>query len=198
MVRLEKRHRRRRHQRGARARDDSSALAAAHGDLQVGQFQLRNRRRDLALPPAALQRLLTRELHAVKRELEAYPDEASVWRAVPGMPNSGGTLALHLAGNLQHFFGAVLGKDGYKRDREAEFARRNVSRTELMAALDSAFASVERTLATLTEDALTSTFPEPIAKRNVSTGMFLVHLASHLAYHLGQLDYHRRAVTGDV
>ncbi|MBK8648017.1 MAG: hypothetical protein IPN16_16060 [Gemmatimonadetes bacterium] len=25
----------------------------------------------------------------------------------------------------------------------------------------------------------------------------LLHLASHLAYHIGQLDYHRRLVTGD-
>ena len=27
----------------------------------------------------------------------------------PGLANSGGTLALHLTGNLQHFIGAVLG-----------------------------------------------------------------------------------------
>jgi hypothetical protein len=27
--------------------------------------------------------------------------------------------------------------------------------------------------------------------------MFLQHLASHLAYHLGQIDYHRRVVTGN-
>ena len=27
----------------------------------------------------------------------------------PGIANSGGTLALHLTGNLQHFIGAVLG-----------------------------------------------------------------------------------------
>jgi hypothetical protein len=31
----------------------------------------------------------------------------------------------------------------------------------------------------------------------LSTGVVLVHLATHLAYHLGQLDYHRRVVTGD-
>jgi hypothetical protein len=29
------------------------------------------------------------------------------------------------------------------------------------------------------------------------TDDYLVHLATHLAYHLGQLDYHRRVVTGD-
>ena len=147
--------------------------------------------------PAALHTLLLRELRAVRREIEAYPDDVSVWRQIPGVPNTGGTLALHLAGNLQHFLGAILGRDGYKRDRDAEFSRRNVTRTELVATIDASIASVDRTLQTLTDDALEGTYPEPIANRKVSTSMFLVHLASHLAYHLGQLDYHRRAVTGD-
>jgi uncharacterized damage-inducible protein DinB len=147
---------------------------------------------------SALETALLRELRAVRREIEAYPDDASPWRAVPGLPNTGGTLALHLAGNVQHFFGAVLGKDGYRRDRDAEFSRRDVSRKELLAGIDAAIASVGRALRDLEDDALASTYPEPIAKRNVSTGVFLVHLASHLAYHLGQIDYHRRAVTGDA
>ena len=30
-----------------------------------------------------------------------------------------------------------------------------------------------------------------------SVDEFVVHLLSHLAYHLGQLDYHRRVVTGE-
>lgn len=145
-----------------------------------------------------LQTILTRDLRGLKREIDAYPDDASVWRAMPGMPNTGGTLALHLAGNLQHFFGAILGRDGYVRQRDAEFARRDVPRAELQAGIDAAIASVERTLATLTDSALRDPYPEPIAKRTVSTGAFLLHLAGHLTYHLGQVDYHRRAVTGDA
>ena len=39
-------------------------------------------------------------------------------------------------------------------------------------------------------------FPEVIAGKRVRTGDYLVHLATHFAYHLGQLDYHRRIVTG--
>lgn len=139
--------------------------------------------------------MLARELHAVKRELEAYPDDASVWRVIPGVPNTGGTLALHLAGNLQHFFGAILGRDGYKRDRDAEFARRDVPRNELLVGIDATIASVERTLKAISDETLAAAYPEPIAKRTVTTEIFLVHLATHLAYHLGQLDYHRRAVT---
>ncbi|MEX2153144.1 MAG: DinB family protein [Gemmatimonadaceae bacterium] len=146
---------------------------------------------------STLQTLLTRELRAVRREIEAYPDDASIWRSAPGIPNTGGTLALHVAGNIQHFFGAILGRDGYKRDRDLEFARRDVPRKELLAGIDAAIASVDRTLPRLDDAALTAPYPEPIAKRRVSTEDFAVHLASHLAYHLGQLDYHRRAVTGD-
>lgn len=145
-----------------------------------------------------LKTIVTRELAAVKRELEAYPDDASVWRVIPGTPNSGGTLALHLAGNIRHFFGSILAKDGYVRNRDAEFASRDVPRAELLAGIDAAIASVERTLAKLDDAAIRRPYPEPIAKRTVSTGVFLLHLASHLAYHLGQIDYHRRAVTGDA
>jgi hypothetical protein len=148
--------------------------------------------------PSVLRTLLTRELRAMRRELEAYPDDASVWRPIPGVPNTGGTLALHVAGNIQHFFGGILGRDGYKRDRDSEFARRDVPRKELLAGIDAAIASVERTLPKLNDGMLKAAYPEPIAKRSVETAVFVVHLATHLAYHLGQLDYHRRVVTGDV
>ncbi|HJQ20442.1 MAG TPA: DinB family protein [Gemmatimonadaceae bacterium] len=141
--------------------------------------------------------LLVRELRAVQREIDAYPDEASVWRALPGVPNTGGTLALHLAGNIQHFVGAILARDGYVRDRDAEFARRDVPRSALRADLDRAIASVQRTIGALRDDQLLAPYPEPIAKRTVTTPVFLLHLLAHLAYHLGQIDVHRRAVSGD-
>ena len=144
-----------------------------------------------------LETLIVRELRAVRRELEAYPDDASVWRPIPGVPNTGGTLALHVAGNLQHFLGGILAKDGYVRDRDAEFARRDVPRGELLAGIDAAIQSVERTLRSLSDQALQAPYPEPIAKRSLSTALFATHLAVHLAYHLGQIDVHRRAVTGD-
>ncbi|MEJ7809560.1 MAG: DinB family protein [Gemmatimonadaceae bacterium] len=141
--------------------------------------------------------VLLRDLGAVRRSVEAYPDDASPWAEREGLPNAGGTLVLHLAGNLRHYVGAVLGGSGYVRDRPAEFARRGVSRAEMVAELDAARDAVERGLAALADDALVAPYPERIAGRTVATGDFLVHLAVHLAYHLGQLDYHRRVVTGD-
>ena len=145
-----------------------------------------------------VQAVLLRELAAVQRSIEAYPDDASVWTHPAGLPNAGGTLVLHLAGNLQHYVGAVLGGSGYKRDRPAEFARRGVSRAELLREISATVAAVKRTLPTLAEQSLSQPYPEPIGGREFTMEIFLVHLTTHLAYHLGQLDYHRRVVTGDA
>ena len=142
--------------------------------------------------------LLRRELAALRRSVEAYPDDASVWRLPAGVPNAAGTLVLHCAGNLCHYLGAVLGGDGYRRDRDAEFARRDVPRAELLAELDAAAAAVDRGLAGRTDAELDAEYPEAVGGRRLAARDFVLHLAAHLAYHLGQVDYHRRAVTGDA
>jgi len=142
--------------------------------------------------------ILARDLRALRREVEAYPDDAAIWRSIPTIPNTAGTLVLHLAGNLQHFIGAELGKSGYVRDREAEFARRNVSRADLLREVDAAMLAVTTTMPKLTEADLSATYPSPIAQRHVNTADMLLHLATHLTYHLGQIDYHRRALAGDA
>ena len=41
-------------------------------------------------------------------------------------------------------------------------------------------------------------YPMPVANRRLTTSDFLGHLATHLAYHVGQIDFHRRIVTGDA
>ena len=102
-----------------------------------------------------------------------------------------------MAGNLQHFVGAVLGNSGYRRDRAAEFSRRGVSRADLLDEIDAAAEAVERGMNAISDDAMADSYPESIAGRSVATGDYLAHLAAHLAYHLGQLDYHRRVVTGE-
>jgi len=145
----------------------------------------------------ALRTVLLRELGAVRREIEAYPDDMTPWVEVPGLPNTGGNLALHIAGNLRHFLGRNMGGIEYVRDRDSEFARREGSRAELLAAVDGALAAVERTLGSLGDEALLAVYPQAVGGRRLVTGDFLTHLAVHLAYHLGQLDAHRRAVTGD-
>jgi uncharacterized damage-inducible protein DinB len=145
---------------------------------------------------SAVATILDRDLRALRRELEAYPDDRTVWAEPPGFPNSAGTLILHLAGNLQHYVGAVLGGTGYVRDRPAEFARRDVPRAELLDEIERARAAVRSTLERLAPDVLGREYPEAVAGARVRTGDYLIHLCAHLTYHLGQVDVQRRVMTG--
>jgi uncharacterized damage-inducible protein DinB len=146
----------------------------------------------------AIAAVICRELRTLERELNAYPTEAQIWEVPAGLPNSAGTLALHLAGNLRHFVGAVMGGTGYARDRDAEFSRRNVPRAELIEELRNAERAVNDTLPSMDAGRFAESYPVPVANRRVNTGEFMTHLVAHLAYHAGQLNFHRRIVTGDV
>ncbi len=145
---------------------------------------------------ASIAAIIDRELRSVCAELEAYADERDLWLVAPGITNPPGVLAAHLVGNLQHFIGARLGGTGYLRDRAAEFSRRDRTRAELVAALEETRGIVRATLAALPEGELDREYPEVIAGVRLGTGDLLIHLVSHLAYHLGQIDYHRRLLAG--
>lgn len=146
----------------------------------------------------AIAALLDRDLRTLRREVEAYADDGSLWRSVPGVANVGGTLVLHLTGNLQHYLGTRLGRSSYVRDRTAEFARRDVPRSELLREIEAARAAVKAAVSRISERELSAEFPETVGGVRVQAGEYLMHLSTHFAYHLGQLDYHRRVVTGDA
>jgi hypothetical protein len=136
--------------------------------------------------------LYERDLGKVRAEIEAYPDETDIWKTGVGITNPAGNLCLHINGNLRHFFGSVLGSDGYVRNRDAEFASKNVARSELLAGVDAALASVRTTLEKITDEELAGTYPLEVFGGPINTGFFLTHLATHLNWHLGQINYHRR------
>ncbi|MDQ2670150.1 MAG: DUF1572 domain-containing protein [Gemmatimonadota bacterium] len=147
---------------------------------------------------ASIRGMILRELGALARSVELYPDDASLWRTAPGVPNRGGTLVLHCCGNLRHYLGAKLGRSGYVRDRDAEFAQRDVPRAELLRIIERTTAEVDRALSGVDDGDLDGDYPEIIAGHRVAAREYIAHIAVHLAYHLGQLDYHRRFVTGDA
>ena len=146
---------------------------------------------------ADLSRLINRELASLSDELLAYPNEADMWALPKGMPNSGGNLALHLVGNLRFYIGTQFGATGFVRDRDAEFSKKGVPRAEILKSIETAADEVTRTLANFDPALLDKVFPVEVGGHKILTGLFLHHLASHLAYHLGQIDYHRRIVTGN-
>ncbi len=150
-----------------------------------------------SLPAGAIAAVVLRDLAGVRTSILAYPDDESPWARPPGITNSAGTLALHIAGNLRHFCGAILGETGYVRDRDAEFNKTGLTRTELATELDAAIRDVGDSLGKVTAAQWTAAYPQQVAGKTIATDVFLAHLAAHLAYHLGQIDYHRRIVTGE-
>lgn len=144
-----------------------------------------------------IERILLRDLENIKAEIAAFPDDQALWTTPPGISNSAGTLALHAAGNLRHFIGARLGGSGYVRDRDREFAARGLTRDDVAAELELAVAAVRETLGGSRSIDLEAQFPEVVAGRfRVGTGDWLIHLTTHLAFHLGQIGYLRRFLTG--
>jgi uncharacterized damage-inducible protein DinB len=145
-----------------------------------------------------IRRMMGRELEAFAREVELFPDDSSLWRTLPGVTNSAGNLALHVCGNLRHFVGAVLGGTGYVRDRPAEFATRAGRRADVARQLRETAEVVAGALTRVPESALATPYPEPHDGVQLPCGRFLMHLCVHLAFHLGQAGYLRRALTGDA
>jgi uncharacterized damage-inducible protein DinB len=133
-----------------------------------------------------------RDLSKLKTEIEQYANEADIWKTDSGITNSAGNLCLHLNGNLQHFVGAVLGRSGYVRDRDAEFSSVGISRSKLLTDIDSTIAVVIDTLERLTDEDLAKAYPIEVFGHPMTTGFFLTHLTTHFNYHLGQINYHRR------
>jgi hypothetical protein len=147
------------------------------------------------MTPDYINRVLLKDLEAFRDELRAYPDEADVWVCPPGIKNSCGNLILHVTGNLRHFIGAQIGESGYVRDRDAEFSDGGVTREELEEKLSRTSEEVTSALAGMEEKRLNEEFPLELLGERMPTGMFLLRLVSHLAYHLGQMNYHRRVAT---
>ena len=136
-----------------------------------------------------------RDLAKLKSEIEGYSNSSDLWVVEGDIANSAGTLTLHILGNLNHFLGAVLDGSGYVRDRDREFSDRGVPREDLVAAIDETRSVVKTTFDNLREDDLAKDYPIDVFDAPMTTGYFLVHLATHLNYHLGQTNYHRRILS---
>jgi uncharacterized damage-inducible protein DinB len=136
--------------------------------------------------------IITRDLQKLKSELELYQDEANIWKVDKNIANTAGNLCLHLVGNLNTYIGATLGNTGYVRNRDAEFSLKNVSRKELTKKIEATIAMINTVLPAVDEKTLKDEYPMLVLKEKTSTEYFLVHLAVHLGYHLGQVNYHRR------
>ena len=139
-----------------------------------------------------LKKIFQRDLEKLKQEIISYNNESNLWRIEKGIANSAGNLCLHLVGNLNTYIGAEIGKTGYVRDRDREFSQKNIPRDELVKMIEDTITVVANGLNKLKQEDLEKEYPLLIFKEKTSTGYFLIHLAVHLGYHLGQVNYHRR------
>ena len=139
-----------------------------------------------------LKKLFLRDLEKLKTEISSFKDEKNIWKISGDIKNSAGNLCLHLCGNLQHFIGAVIGNSGYERKRDLEFSKKDVPIRELVAEIELTTKAVKLTLDSLSDAKLNEIYPSNIFGEGTTTFMFLIHLATHLNYHLGQINYHRR------
>ncbi|MFV8326497.1 DUF1572 family protein [Flavobacterium sp. ZS1P14] len=139
-----------------------------------------------------LKSLFNRDLNRLKAEIELYQNESQIWHIEKGIANSAGNLCLHLVGNLNTYIGAEFGKTGYIRNRPLEFSQKDIPRAALINKIEATIVVVNNALTNLSEEELQMEFPILVFDTKTSIEFMLIHLTTHLAYHLGQINYHRR------
>ncbi len=145
---------------------------------------------------AELAALFERDLTRLIQQLSAFTDPPALWQCAPGIANSAGNLVLHLEGNLREFVGRILGGVPYRRVRDEEFSSTGIPAAELVERIEEVKSFVPRVIRQLSDPQMQAAVPgDPLGTR-MSTQQFLIHLHGHLNYHLGQIDYLRRILTG--
>ena len=105
---------------------------------------------------------------------------------------------------MNEFIGRQLGQIPYQRNRPLEFSATGVPRQELLTKISDTQKVVEKALNNYKSNSFSrgdsfgkDKYPENVLGYDMSVHYFLVHLTAHLNYHLGQIDYHRRFLTGE-
>jgi hypothetical protein len=139
-----------------------------------------------------LKNLYLQELQKLRTEIELYTHEERIWVIDKNIANSGGNLCLHLVGNLNTYIGCELGKFDYVRNRDLEFSLKNVPKKELLRMIDETITILNKTFNGIKDEQLDQEYPLLVWKEKTSVFYLLTRLLSHLSYHLGQVNYHRR------
>jgi len=130
--------------------------------------------------------LLTKDyLPKIERCVALLNDEQIWWRANPSS-NSIGNLLLHLSGNVRQWIAVGLGGAVDTRNRDAEFAQREViPREELLTRVRETLREADQTLAQFDEVRLLDRFT--IQGLEVSALAAIMHVVEHFSMHTGQI-----------
>jgi len=124
-------------------------------------------------------------LPKIERCLELLTDEQIWWRANP-QSNSIGNLLLHLSGNVRQWIVCGLGGARDARDRDSEFAQRNmIPRHELLARLKQTLAEADAALANFDAEKLLER--HVIQGCDVTALAAMFHVVEHFSMHTGQM-----------
>ena len=140
--------------------------------------------------------LFERDLTRLIQQVLAFADQPALWQGASGIHNSAGNLVLHLEGNLREFVGRLLGGIPYSRTRDLEFSNVGIPADKLNERIEDVKRLIPTVIRQLSDAQMQAAFPGDPLGTHMSTQQFLIHLHGHLNYHLGQIDYLRRMMTG--
>jgi len=124
-------------------------------------------------------------LPKIERCLELLRDEQIWWRANP-QSNSIGNLLLHLSGNVRQWIVCGVGGARDERDRDSEFAQRDMlPRDELLARLKQTLSEADAALAKF--DAAKLMERHLIQGCDVTALSAIFHVVEHFSMHTGQI-----------
>jgi uncharacterized damage-inducible protein DinB len=124
-------------------------------------------------------------LPKIERCLKLLTDEQIWWRP-NSESNSIGNLLLHLSGNARQWIVCGVGGAADARDRDAEFAQREmISREELRLLLTQTLREVDATLAQFDPNQLVER--RTIQGSDVSVLEAILHVVEHFSMHTGQI-----------
>lgn len=124
-------------------------------------------------------------------------DDAALHAQINPRQNSIAVIMQHMAGNMLSRFTEFLTTDGEKswRQRETEFADRNLTRAELLALWERGWACLFGATAKLADDDLART--GLIRGEPHSILLALVRQSSHYGWHAGQIALIAKHLTGE-
>lgn len=138
--------------------------------------------------------LYGRDIRKLIEEITAFKNEENIWKICGAINNSSGNIVLHIIGGLNYLIGATLSQSGYTRNREQEFIKKRIERTIIIIQMTELIPMIEKTISQLTEEQMLSPYPTFFDKEGATNSYVLTQLLLHLSYHLGQVNYLRRAL----
>ncbi|MFN2531732.1 MAG: DinB family protein [Pyrinomonadaceae bacterium] len=124
-------------------------------------------------------------LPKIERCLEQLDDDQIWWRPNQ-QSNSIGNLVLHLCGNARQWIVSTLGGHGYQRNRDAEFAQRDIiDQQELMLLVRQTVRDVCNVLESFNPESL---FDRHLIQGSEVDALYAIfHVVEHFSMHTGQI-----------